>query len=171
MSYYSEVLVTFKQEDWKEIYPKLKALDGQETDTVLGRARKIEDEETITFHWDGYNHWGSADAISEAIDQAADRYEPDFARIGESYDDMVIHEDLSAGHLNVQNAVLRGKNEPYIDQADRIITRIMQTCMEKGMTTGKIAKALEGVAGKDVVMHYCDKAKEQSRADSRGGGR
>jgi len=141
------------------------------TDDVLDLAKKIEDEDTITFQWDWYDHWGSADKITEAIEQATVEYDSDFARIGESCDDVVIQQDLEAGYLNLQSAEFRGRNEPYIDQSDRIITRLMQTCMKKGMTTGKIAKALEGVAGKDMVMHYCDKAKEQSRADSRGGGR
>lgn len=180
MSYSSEVGVTFTKEDWENnIYPHLKSLDGEtnpytgrkaDTDFTLSRAEKIENENTISFRWNNYDYWGE-DPISKAIEKATDDYASDFARIGESNDDVTVHQELYAEQFDLQCATLRSKDEPYIKQCDQIIARLMQTCMEKGMTEGKLAKALEGVANKDIVKHYADKAREQLKAASKAAGR
>jgi len=180
MSYYSEVGVTFKKEDWEEkIYPQLKSLDGTEisysaqeadTDKFLSRAEKTENDDFITLRWDGVNHWGD-DPISAAIETAGREYAADFVRIGEDYEDVVCVKELGSDEFDVQYATLRGKNEPRIEQCDEIITKLMQTCMEKGMTVGKLKQALEGVANKDIVQHYAEKAQEQTAEKAKGSGR
>ncbi|MBO6292985.1 MAG: hypothetical protein J6N51_12155 [Selenomonas sp.] len=180
MSYKYEVGVTFKKEDWEEsIYPQLKSLDGTvtsysgrkaDTDWTLSMAEKTESDDLVTFRWNGYEGWGR-DPISNAVEQAADEYEADFTRIGEANDDVVCHENLAAGEFEIQSPTLRGKDEPHIEQCDRIITKLMQTCMEKGMTVGKLTQALEGVANKDIVKLYASKAKELTAEKARGSGR
>ena len=180
MSYYSEVGVTFKKEDWEEkIYPQLKSLDGTEipysaqeadTDKFLSRAEKTENDDFITLRWDGVNRWGE-DVISASIEKAGREYEADFVRIGEDYEDVMCVKELGADEFDVQYATLRGKNEPCIEQCDKIITKLMQACMEKGLTVGKLKQALEGVANKDIVQHYADKAKELTAEKAQGTGR
>ncbi len=180
MSYPYEVGVTFKKEDWEEsIYPKLKSLDGTvtsysgrkaDTDWTLSMAEKTESDNLVTFRWNGYEGWGR-DPISNAVEQAAYEYEADFVRIGDRNDDVVANNELEAGEFLIQSPTLRGKDEPHIEQCDRIITKLMQTCMEKGMTVGKLKQALEGVANKGIVQHYADKAKELTAEKAQGMGR
>lgn len=179
MSFKYDVGVTFRKEDWQEeIYPHLKSLDGTvssltgreaDTDKILSLAEKIEDDNTITFRWDGYNYWGD-DAISDAIENAAGEHEADFISVSEA-NDVVYNCNLCANQIDLQCPTIRSQDEPYIEQCDRIITKLMQTCMEKGMTVGKLTKALEGVASKEVVKHYAEKAKEQSLAETKGAAR
>jgi hypothetical protein len=173
MSTQYDVGVTFQREDWEEkIYPQLKeSFDGHEdrwlgtvdVDKIIGQADKIEADEFITLRWQDFPNWGSDSFTSEIEKYAEDDYDADYLCINNDngYTKEVLN--LGAGQFRLQSPAVRCQNEPYTEQSDRIITKLMQTCMEKGITLGKLKESLKGIADRDIIENFAHKAQEQSK--------
>ena len=157
MSYSSQVAVSFTKEDWeKEVYPKIKGLDGEKylgdltvnVDATLSYAEKVEKNNIITFRWQEWKSWG-LDPLSKTLEQEAYDREGNFVRCGDDADDVVVRCSLDT------------------EQSDRIITRLMMTCMKRGMTVGDLTKALGKEAYKDIIENFANKAKKLAKAESK----
>lgn len=157
MSYSSQVAVSFTKEDWeKEVYPKIKGLDGEKylgdltvnVDATLSYAEKVEKNNIITFRWQEWKSWG-LDPLSKTLEQEAYDREGNFVRCGDDADDVVVRCSLDT------------------EQSDRIITRLMMTCMKRGMTVGDLTKALGKEADKDIIENFANKAKKLAKAESK----
>lgn len=175
MSTRYDVGVTFQREDWEErVYPQLKEKINGMDDRMLGRidvdkiiswAEKNENDEFITLRWQNYPAWGLDSFTTELENIAKDesKYEADYLCLNTDTGEVEEAFNLGAGQFQLQSAALRSKNEPYTEQSDRIITKLMQTCMEKGLTVGKVKEVLKGVASKEIIENFAQKAQEQTK--------
>lgn len=175
MSYSSQVAVSFTKEDWeKEVYPKIKGLDGEKylgdltvnVDATLSYAEKVEKNNIITFRWQEYKSWG-LDPLSKTLEQEAYDREGNFVRCSDDADVVVSRCGLDTESVQLQWPAVRLRGEPYTEQSDRIITRLMMTCMKRGMTVGDLTKVLGKEADKDIVENFANKAKQLAKAESK----
>ena len=175
MSTRYDVGVTFQRDDWEEkVYPQLKEKLNGLDDRMLGRidvdkiiswAEKDENDEFVTLRWQNYPAWGLDSFTTELENAAKDesKYEADYICLNTDTGEVDESLNLGAGQFQLQSPALRSKNEPYTEQSDRIITKLMQSCMEKGITVGKLKEVLKGVASKDIIENFAQKAQEQAK--------
>ncbi len=161
MGYRSDVALSFTKDDWeKEILPVVKPLD---VNGYLDSAEFLEKDGIVSFRIMDYSNWGD-DTFSTALDSAVLDYPSKFLRCGDDFNDVVFEDTLlavdSSKSINLQWPAVRLYNEPYLEQADRMITNLMSLCLERGMTVSNISKALEEVVSKDIVENYANQAKE-----------
>lgn len=147
MSYYCDIGIVFKTEDWdNKIYPDLQKI-FPDADKNVSMGKFVEDnvepdhflhkKEYTTLIWRDYNHWGyhsSCDDCTENVPaffkKAKDQYECDYLRIGE--ENCIDEEKYDLEILGYQGLTPLDSEQPWLEESWKIINILVNKLKADG---------------------------------------
>ena len=120
MSYYSNVAVAFKSEDWhKLIVPELNKLQGEEA--VLysqGESYYDKDTDSIIVRWNSVNHWQHTN-LARILKRFARKVPSDYCEVGGDFVTNKLPDKQGLGIIERYNPYFRFPNEVGVYALDK----------------------------------------------------